>query len=1582
MTVPLIIPFIDYALKVVLGRLSWKLFKGLYKLLRKQNIDLRDFAYDVFKKSVKDQKKLFRENFAENWWIDDLTDFVEEENVFEVEDKQLVDFMNKSDRLTLINSFHRNLEKYLDKKIVFTENNKIFLESVLDDFIQNLIPKLFEHKFAIKLALQFLIKQSAGNYQEIEIIKRSIKSVEKLIDYYLPIISETSNQMLKVIKDHDLKLDRKMDITLDNTYNTLKYEKEIFEILKKWGQYFKISSLKDISFEYLAKESEFFIVDSINKFSDLTKDLRGFLEIPFKDEKEWQSKTKELFYFGEDLILKKENLLKELETGNIFFITGKPNVGKTTFLLYFLDDYFRKKYFKLIIFLNPLIQSEELEDKLNQIQLFIKENYEEYTPEDIVIAIDGLRRNESEENYINKCDTLFEWINYYRYKLLISLQSAQTKYLKTNFQNVEKWKIDKWSKYRINEIHLKPNQQFSFVKNLIIRHLDCIYYKGKIQVDFSFDDKMFNECIELIIERSKGIIGDIVFILNNIADNFETFTKNIINKYPIGSVNLRWHIINREYYIRGDDTLPLIILLLTKQRYPLSKEFIDEIAIWRADSSQNKKEILSRVENLWNSYTISSNKEFEGKEERILSEIWKQTIEKGLTEVISKDFEDLIHEFKTLDLDTVLKEFFKYITNKWNKNDLNYSHSWFILADLAKIWGIDTISMDLKLCAIRFAVDCYEMADQMLKGTKGGNFLRKTLLLLVYRAIEDIPIEDYSAIITFYKGVAELDNTDYRACWILGEFYEKKLEPLNALTWYIRSVDIEKTSRGYSNLIYKIKRISKKFDIQGQERIWHLDLQWKAAIKAIEHDPFDRRNWSDLAKAEYDKGRILLESKSYNIENIIKHYSIAVNAYKRALELTEFYSPREDLIWFYKSQIVAILEESAIIKARFGVINDAIDDIKENLLLIQKSLEDFKKYPRKIDQWLLSDVKRLYADSMALLYKYTRRSVYRIVVIPIFEYLLEITCLLLINGDRRKQSDLWYQIYFELERIDKDFDWQDIDDLKISALVQSIKRNKDNIKSKNIFNRLSDKSINEIKRQGLYDWRYHGKRSRSSRGFIKISEVIHQLYSAVLRIFDLYNWIIQYNPQPEEIKSSKYKVSLYWSNVGKKIQKKFIDIIPRRIAIDCFNISVYIKPDNVASLYSNASENLYDYNYRKALIAFNKILRIERKIGLKRYSHLAKIGVGMIRKNQGKALLALKNFNEGIDLIIEILKKDNPEKTVISLIKSAQNIKSLRFQANQEELLLYLNNALKTYEKALELLHQIISIEKPKLIHFPLNKEIELLKLDIEWMKQMRLFPLIRLNEIFEMPLYKIILLFEDNIDGRINKAMDYGTHLLESKRYKESLECYEEILKIKPNSIKALNYKGQILGRLGRFEESLNLFNNAIYLINQNPNEANNVLISSVYSNKGYFLNEYRECEEAVENLIKAINYNPKSFSAWHNIFYASLFSTYKKAFRQGLTSPDFNQTKYYFKNAIIELKNANKFKSVIDKLILSIFKSLIFEFDDISDNETLKLIMNDFNNSFVEIGLKAPTLNDIEDFCRKSSKFNKYKDKVEKVF
>jgi tetratricopeptide (TPR) repeat protein len=126
--------------------------------------------------------------------------------------------------------------------------------------------------------------------------------------------------------------------------------------------------------------------------------------------------------------------------------------------------------------------------------------------------------------------------------------------------------------------------------------------------------------------------------------------------------------------------------------------------------------------------------------------------------------------------------------------------------------------------------------------------------------------------------------------------------------------------------------------------------------------------------------------------------------------------------------------------------------------------------------------------------------------------------------------------------------------------------------------------------------------------------------------------------------------------------------------------------------------------------------------------------------------------------------------------------------------------------------------------------------------------------------LYTICLVFPTiaySTDSFEDVNMQRAYDSLNEGDIEDALQLYDEILKVNPTHIPALNYKGLALASLGQYEESIQWYDK---VLNIDPTNI------SALNNKGVALYNLGQYEESIQWYDKVLNIDPNDKDAKYN--------------------------------------------------------------------------------------------------------------------
>jgi len=538
-------------------------------------------------------------------------------------------------------------------------------------------------------------------------------------------------------------------------------------------------------------------IKNLDAFYKVVRDS-NFLE---NKEEDFKAKKKNVFYFGDKQTVDRrlKNIIDKLGSQKILFITGPPAAGKSTFLLFFLDECLKEGIgeWQTVFFLNP--HADKLKKSLEIIDGIIEKS-NNISPEDVLLVIDSLHRKEDEETYIDKCSELFTKILEDKYSLIVTIRDSELAILKETLG-------DRWTEFE-NIVEIEPvDPEKDRIKRIFVNYLN--YYKDRIKLqnmDLSFEDinkhvqgaeavppekkesyQELDKSIQGVIGKSGGVPGYVKYLMEDISRKGKLSTE-IIEKYPPGMTNFTRKIIKRDYVIGDDKVLPLLILFLAKIKgHALTWEFINSFIEWGVDEIDknhfDKEEISKRARNLVNYYTADIH---DGNITLYyLISHWREGIEDFLKQREAWEFREIESE-----LDFWIE---KYLTQK--QEELRRGK----LPDIPKTW---LVVADVTILCERKNMGVLEDATRFLneygKETKHCAFLKKTISSLWREKIdEELSAEDYENAVVSLENAIAVDSTDASLHSLASDCYYKKRDLSKAVEYSLRAVKLKPAESTY-----------------------------------------------------------------------------------------------------------------------------------------------------------------------------------------------------------------------------------------------------------------------------------------------------------------------------------------------------------------------------------------------------------------------------------------------------------------------------------------------------------------------------------------------------------------------------------------------------------------------------------------------------------------------------------------------------------------------------------------------------------------------------------------------------------------
>jgi len=442
---------------------------------------------------------------------------------------------------------------------------------------------------------------------------------------------------------------------------------------------------------------------------------------------DFEAKRDRILYFEKQKTDQKiRSLASKLVSQTVTFIAGPPAAGKSTFLLFFLENCMQQKIgsWRRVFFINPFEDylDRTLESRLIQ-KLLGKDGL---SSDDALLVVDGLYRGEPDEE--EKAFRLFREVREKGYRLLVTIRSHELNELKEKLGN-------RWAMFEgdIQTEPLEPDKETvrPVIMNLLKeRKARFLRFKDLSDQELAsfFAGTEFKEIVKIIGDKSGGLVGYLVYLMDDLS-NIGEFSVETISKYPKGLAGLIKKIIERDFLIDSDEVLPTLVLLLAEDHAPLSRQLMEWFVKWgvaeidRAspvDSSALESSILSRLSSLRNNFAISK------KESGILvyrlNAHWTQAI---------KEFSSSSTEWimRRNCLKSYLNHFYSEIQTKLARGELvpgAGDEEFVVIADVAQLSHRDEI---LKLAKEFLKQYVQSDADRTLK----SSFLTQKLVAILLR---------------------------------------------------------------------------------------------------------------------------------------------------------------------------------------------------------------------------------------------------------------------------------------------------------------------------------------------------------------------------------------------------------------------------------------------------------------------------------------------------------------------------------------------------------------------------------------------------------------------------------------------------------------------------------------------------------------------------------------------------------------------------------------------------------------------------------------------------------------------------------
>jgi tetratricopeptide (TPR) repeat protein len=621
----------------------------------------------------------------------------------------------------------------------------------------------------------------------------------------------------------------------------------------------------------------------------------------------------------------------------IFIITGKAGMGKTTYMLWRLDELLQSKLrpFKRIIFLNP-----------NGYELWAEDLFK-YKPEETLLVLDAPQRGDGDEVFKKRCFYLFKLAIgeltaaegkteegvVGPFKVLITIRDDEYGYLREQkefapiFENPENYFV-----YEITPQKLNPEA-------ILKKYLNS--YKIQYEVPSDREKIVMN----LLASKSEGKPIYIRYIVTDLKSNNRSFSEETLSQFPQGIANLMWQTIKRGYYVYEDNVIPFLLLLLLHMSQDFSSYFFNFV-IDKLVQKEMKKDIKTKIKNLRSllqcsvfkdveffsmdshlreslsigltqpekiDYSLKDIVEFYKQINDMQFQRMKEDIAISLRNHLRNGFKDKADVFLCVDLAKMGEEYLddatKYFCELWQSSKLPKDYIDYVREELFELWE----SLARKYKAVyddEKVIYCYENALDKL-GVRThlrslvsyAHYLQKRILPKYKHGTQEFQrwkekIESlHKEVIKYQK---EQGIKDYITYLTLADSYKLsyqvtgKIEDLeNALDNYLQSARVENTSIGYGTVRNYIVELMKETGIKKRTKP---DLYYKCVQARIECSEkayqLNPDNWKNCG--DYGEDLLVMEKP----EDAIPILERGINLLLKSNNLGDV-EKRVHLSWFY-----------------------------------------------------------------------------------------------------------------------------------------------------------------------------------------------------------------------------------------------------------------------------------------------------------------------------------------------------------------------------------------------------------------------------------------------------------------------------------------------------------------------------------------------------------------------------------------------------------------------------------------------------------------------------------------------------------
>ena len=382
----------------------------------------------------------------------------------------------------------------------------------------------------------------------------------------------------------------------------------------------------------------------------------------------------------------------------IFFIIGKPGAGKSTYMLWSIDESLRKSTwsFDKVVFLNPNPDAYPR----------WAESLSNYDPQKTLLVIDALwRASDTPEVFKSRCLYLFrlafegelvEEKTIGPFKVLVTIREDE-------YENLISQKEFSWARDAIFEYFIE-------LESLDFREI-LKKYLNSYKIPYNIPSDREGVIIEQLEAKSERLPIYVRYLFEFLKDTDKSFSESVLNDFPVGMVNLLWQTIRKQYYIEGDTSIPFLLLLLAYTNKYFSHYFFD-FAIEEFAKAEVKNDAINKIERLKKYFQVIKADDIKDAVYYSLTSHLKEALKIGLElpNIITPESREVVNFYKVI-RDTrfngLLETIARRIETHLNQSSFKEKADVFLCLDLAKLSFVYIDSAKLSEENLNRATDIY-----------------------------------------------------------------------------------------------------------------------------------------------------------------------------------------------------------------------------------------------------------------------------------------------------------------------------------------------------------------------------------------------------------------------------------------------------------------------------------------------------------------------------------------------------------------------------------------------------------------------------------------------------------------------------------------------------------------------------------------------------------------------------------------------------------------------------------------------------------------------------------------------------------